>query len=142
MRNTSGIEPVECRKGRPRRYRAIGRALVILIITATVVFQAGCVELVHWGHISDRDNSWAVNAVTISQHQPDGTWQRIGTSDGKGRWEVFKENIKGGGNIKVDKEGYYTIVMPESEFLQSHVILMQAKGGEDFGDSAPSEWMN
>lgn len=143
QQNVSAVSRVRrwraSRQGHPRAHRwsIIGFALL-----SALGLQTGCVELVHWGHISDRENSWAVNNVTISQHQADGTWKKIGTSDGKGRWEVFKENIKGGGRIKVEKDGYYTQVMPESEFLQKHVILMQGKGAENDGASMPSDWMN
>lgn len=103
--------------------------------------QVACTEFVHWGHISDRENSWGINAVEIAQKQPEGNWKVIGSSDGKGRWEVYKNRIEGGGKIRVSKRGYYTIEMSEAEFLQKHVILMQATEGSDFGDSVPSEWM-
>lgn len=118
------------------------RAATALLSIVMLALAGGCVELVHWGHISDRENSWGINNVTISQQQDDGSWRRIGTSDGKGRWEVFKENIKGGGRIKVEKDGYYPILMPEAEFLQKHVILMQSSGGDDSGDSMPNGWGN
>ncbi|MCB9852995.1 MAG: hypothetical protein H6819_07860 [Phycisphaerales bacterium] len=104
--------------------------------------QTACTEFVHWGHISDRENSWGINGVEIAQKQPSGKWEIIGGSDGKGRWEVFKNRIKGGGTIRVSKPGYYTIEMSEAEFLQKHVILMQSTGGEDSDESLPSEWLD
>jgi len=100
-----------------------------------------CTEFVHWGHISDRENSWGINGVEIAQKQDDGSWKVIGSSDGHGRWEVFKDRIKGGGTIRVSKKGYYSVEMTEAEFLQKHVILMQESGGSDYGESVPAEWM-
>jgi len=86
----------------------------------------GCVEFVHWGHISDQEGTWGIGGVDIAQHQPDGSWKRIGGSDGKGRWEVFKYKVSGGGRIRLRKRGYLTRIFSEGEFLQQHMILMQA----------------
>lgn len=103
--------------------------------------QTACVEFVHWGHISDRENTWGINAVTIEQKQADGSWRQIGETDGKGRWEVFKKDVKGGGTIRIRKGGYYTIEMPEAEFLQKHMILMQETGSGELGEGLPPDWM-
>ncbi len=104
--------------------------------------QLACVEFVHWGHISDRENSWGINDVEIAQKQASGGWKVLSRSDGKGRWEVYKNRIKGGGSVRISKRGYYTIEMSEAEFLQKHMVLMHATGDSEFGDSVPPDWTN
>ena len=118
------------------------RYSIALVLFAIGGMQLACTEFVHWGHISDRENSWGINAVEIAQKQASGGWKVIGSSDGHGRWEVYKNRIKGGGTIRVSKRGYYAVEMSEAEFLQKHVILLQSTGGSDFGESVPSDWMD
>ncbi len=114
-----------------------GMWLSALVVAAILTLSGGCAEFVHWGHISDKEGTWGINDVAISQKQDDGSWKRIGGTDGKGRWEVFKQKIKGGGAVRLRKRGYYTITMSEAEFLQRHMILMSATGDDTFGDSEP-----
>ncbi len=128
MRNTLALS---------RRFLARGLFAVALLI----VLPVGCTEFVHWGHVSDRDNTWGVGNVEIAQQQSDGGWRVIGGSDGKGRYEVFKSRVEGGGKIRMRKTGYYDVVMEEAEFLQTHQVLMQS-GDNDSGldSSRPPGW--
>ncbi len=105
-------------------------ALALLFTTAL----GGCTEFNHWGHVSDREGSFGINAVEISQQQPDGDWKVLGKSDGKGRWDILKHQITGGGNVRLRKQGYETLILPESDFLQQNVILMQATGDAGYGE--------
>ena len=117
------------------------RLVFVLLLAAIPATQLACVEFVHWGHISDRENTWGINGVQIEQKQPDGSWRKIGETDGKGRWEVFKKDVHGGGTIRVSKRGYYTIEMTEAEFMQKNMILMQETGSGDVGEGLPPDWM-
>ena len=139
MRSTSARDDSPAKSSRPRIYRQ--GWLFAFVLLAAALSSAGCVEFVHWGHISDREGTWGIGGVEISQKQADGTWKTIGKSDGKGKWEVFKNTVSGGGKIRLRKPGYYTITMPESEFMQQHLILMQATGEAGYGEqSDPIMW--
>ena len=74
----------------------------------------GCQELVHMGQISDRESSWRVIGAMIEQQQADGSWKTLGETDGGGRWWIMKDQIRGGGRIRISKPGYYTRTMGES----------------------------
>lgn len=92
------------------------------------------------GQVSDREGAFAVNDVKIEQVRTGGKWKYLGNTDGTGRWWIIKEMIKGGGNVRLSKPGYHTVVMSESEFLQQINILMvptEVRGSE-FGDAAHS----
>lgn len=113
---------------------------VYLLYSAALVFvsfSTGCVEFSHFGQVMDREAAGPVGAVTIEQRQSDGDWKRIGVTDGKGRWNIFKHEIKGGGNVRLRKQGYRTIVMNENEFLQQANILMTPA----MDDTAPEEYL-
>ncbi len=88
----------------------------------------------HWGHIRDREGTFAVGGVEIAQQQAGGGWKLLGRTDGKGRWEIFKHQISGGGQIRISKTGYRTMFLSESEFQQLTQILLQAT---DEGTFAP-----
>lgn len=120
-----------------RRFITRGLFAIVLLM----VLPVGCTEFVHWGHVSDRDNTWGVGNVEIAQQQAEGGWRVIGGSDGKGRYEVFKSRVGGGGKIRMRKTGYYDVVMEEAEFLQTHQVLMQS-GDNDGGldSSRPPGW--
>lgn len=75
-----------------------------------------------------------VNDVRIEQQQSDGVWKTIGHSDGKGAWNIFKAQIKGGGRVRLSKPGYATIVMDESDFLSQNVIMMAPTSQDNWGD--------
>lgn len=90
------------------------------------------------GQISDREGAFSINNVRIEQSQPDGSWKQLGSSDGNGRWWIIKEKLKGGGNVRLSKPGYYPVVMSEAEFLQQVNVLMtptESRGG-GFGESS------
>ncbi len=80
----------------------------------------------HWGHICDREGAFAVDGVEIAQRQPGGSWKVLGRTDGKGRWEIFKHQISGGGQIRISKPGYATVFLSESEFRQQTQIVLEA----------------
>ncbi|HWL95296.1 MAG TPA: hypothetical protein VNT79_17380, partial [Phycisphaerae bacterium] len=82
------------------------------------ILPIGCTEFTHFGQVSDRQGTWPVNDVRISQQQGDGQWRPIGTTDGKGKWNIQKAAIGAGGRVKFEKPGYQTVVLSESEFLQ------------------------
>jgi len=102
------------------------------VVLAIHPFVSGCTEFSHFGHISDGESAQPVYGVLISQRQTDGAWKRIGQTDGTGRWNIFKSRISGGGDIRLSKPGYRTKRMLESEFLQEHLILMQATGESSY----------
>ncbi len=95
---------------------------------------SGCMEFSHFGQVSDREGAFSVNNVKIEQHGPEGGWRVIGYTDGKGKWNIFKINIKGGGRIRLSKPGYQTLILNESEFLQQDNIVMSPTGDSRFGD--------
>jgi hypothetical protein len=85
---------------------------------------SGCTEFSHFGAVYDREASGSINGVIIEQQRPGGAWARIGETDGKGAWNIFKHKISGGLPIRLRKPGYETVVMNENEFLQQSQILM------------------
>lgn len=91
----------------------------------------GCSEFSHFGQVSDRETSSSVNNVLIEQKRS-GAWKRIGHTDGKGAWNIFKHEIHGGGQIRLSKPGYRPLVMEESEFLSQSVILLAPTQDADF----------
>lgn len=107
---------------------------------AGLVSFTGCTEFSHFGQVSDRQGTFPVNDVVISQQQNDGSWKRIGNTDGKGKWNILKAQISGGGRVRMEKQGYHTLTMSESEFLQQNNILMQASDTSFHGESAESDW--
>jgi hypothetical protein len=115
------------------------------LLAATTFFMfiplfSGCTEFSHFGQISDRQGTFPVNDVTISQQQNDGTWKRIGNSDGNGKWNILKGKIEGGGRVKLTKPGYHMLNMSEAEFLQQHNILMESSEESYQGESPDSAW--
>jgi hypothetical protein len=94
----------------------------------------GCSELVHEGQISDRESAFTVGDVRIEQQAEDGGWRLLGKTDGRGRWWILKDRIKGGGMIRISKAGYYPIRQSENEFLQSINLLMIPSGSAGSGD--------
>jgi len=118
MRNTLG-----------HKRRAILLAGVVLLLNS---FPSGCTEFSHFGQITDRESTQAIHGVIISQQQADGTWKRVGQTDGTGRWNIFKSQISGGGDVRLRKRGYRTQTMLESTFLQEHLVLMQADGESSY----------
>ncbi|MBI5762430.1 MAG: hypothetical protein HZA51_02765 [Planctomycetes bacterium] len=99
-----------------------------------------CQEYVHMGQISDREGAFSINNVRIEQQQTDGSWKNLGSTDGNGRWWIIKEKINGGGRIRLSKNGYYTIMMGESEFLQQYNIVLAPTGGStQFGEQGAGQ---
>jgi len=85
------------------------------------------------GQISDREGAFSINNVKIEQQQTNGSWKHLGDTDGNGRWWIIKEWIKGGGQVRLSKPGYYAITMSESEFLQQVNIVMMSSGSRQGG---------
>lgn len=123
MRNTSG-------NSRSGRRSWIGAA----VLAGCLICGTGCQELVHMGQISDRQSAWSVNDVLIEQQQSDGSWKQLGRTDGNGRWWIIKDKFSGGGKVRLSKPGYYSITMPEAEFLQQNNLLMIPSGEAEMGD--------
>ena len=121
------------------RNMSVHRVLSVLVL-GLIAPLGGCVEFSHFAQISDREGTWAVNDVEISQQRPNGGWKSIGKSDGKGKINIFKHTISGGGKIRLRKPGYRTRYFSESEFLQSHNILMQSTEDAGYGESSDSLW--
>lgn len=111
------------------------RARMGMIVLLSLLGGApGCQELVHMGQISDRQSAWSVNDVLIEQQQSDGSWKQLGRTDGNGRWWIIKDRFSGGGKVRLSKPGYFSITMPEAEFLQQNNLLMIPSGEAEMGD--------
>jgi len=125
------------------RQTRLGRCAVLMLLAtgapAVLCFCSGCQELVHMGQISDQESSWSIGGATIEQQQPDGAWKRLGETDGNGRWWIMKKDLQSGGRIRVMKPGYYPRVLPESDFMQEHNILM-IPSGDSGSDDADLLW--
>jgi hypothetical protein len=118
------------------RSMSVCKTAIYLLVLSAVAF-AGCVEFSHFGQVSDRDSAWAVNNVKIEQQQSDGGWKQIGVTDGKGKFNIFKTQISGGGRIRLSKPGYQTVIMGEPDFLQQvNIVLVPSEGSgkQDFGN--------
>lgn len=110
---------------------ATGRTATIAACMAFASCISGCSEFSHFGEVSDRLGAGGVAYAMIEQQQPGGAWKRIGRTDGKGAWNIFKHDIRGGGRIRIRKEGYRSVVLTEQDFLQQNLILMAP---EDSGE--------
>jgi hypothetical protein len=109
-------------------------AIILMAGITTTVGLVGCMEFSHFGQVSDREGAFAVNDVKIEQQEAGGRWRTIGETDGKGKWNILKMQIKGGGRIRMSKPGYQTLILNESEFLQQDNIVMSPTGDSRFGD--------
>ena len=146
MDDQSRVEdpPWRNRKGAPRDAKPVqivqrlanrSRSCIAAVVALSAL--AGCMEFVHFGQISDREAAWSVGDVKIEQQLGDGSWKQLGRSDGRGRFSVLKNEIKGGGRVRLSKPGYHTITMSEGEFLMQNNLLMNPSedpGGKDFGN--------
>ena len=107
-----------------------------LLTALFLPFFAGCQELVHMGQVSDREGAFSIGGVKIEQIQSDGSWKYLGTTDGNGRWWILKEKMKGGGKIRLSKQGYHSVIMSDAEFLQQvNLVLMPTGSSGGFGES-------
>ena len=113
------------------RLRLAAAILSGFVVTAWL---SGCTEFSHFGQVSDREGAFAVNDVRIEQQESGGRWRTLGVTDGKGKWNIFKVQIKGGGRVRLSKPGYQTLILNESEFLQQDNIVMSPTGDSRFGD--------
>ena len=101
------------------------------------VFLGGCAEFVHMGRMSDREYSSAVAGVKIEQQQEDGTWKKLGETDGSGKWWILKSDYKGGGKIRLSKKGYGTQIMTDNEFMQASSMLMAPDNADESETNSP-----
>jgi hypothetical protein len=106
----------------------------VAVACGAMLLLGGCKEFVHMGQISDRQSAWSISGVLIEQQQVDGSWKQLNRSDGNGKWWILKDNIHGGGKIRLSKSGYYSVTMPEAEFLQQSNLLMIPSGEAEVGD--------
>lgn len=137
MRGTSGAKKLRNADFGFRIEERGSRIRLVLAILAGFVATAwlsGCMEFSHFGQVSDREGAFSINDVKIEQQRPGGAWRVLGTTDGKGKWNIFKAQIKDGGKIRISKPGYDTIVMYENEFLQQTNILLTPTEASRFGD--------
>ena len=89
------------------------------------------------GQVSDREGAFCIGGVKIEQSQSDGSWNQLGTTDGNGRWWIIKEKMKGGGKVRMSKQGYYPIVMSDSEFLQQvNLVMTPTDNAGGFGETS------
>jgi hypothetical protein len=107
-----------------------------------IVLGGGCQELVHMGQISDRESTGSICGAAIEQQQPDGTWKRLGETDGNGKWWILKDKVKGGGKIRISKPGYYPVLLHENEFMQESNILLVPNVGGDSGFDPGGAWQS
>ena len=135
-----GIQPASVQPGaspsRPPR-RAIQRAALALACLLAVLLQFNCSEFTHMGRISDREYASPVAGVKIEQQNEDGTWRKIGETDGAGKWWIMKNEYKGGGRVRLSKVGYGTQVMSDNEFLQASSLLMVPESADESNTNAP-----
>lgn len=122
------------------RSTSVPRALAVLILGLVAPHLVGCVEFSHFARVSDREGTWAVGGVEIFQKKSDGRWKLLGKSDGNGKINIFKHTISGGGRIRLSKPGYRTKYYSESEFLQTHLVLMQSTDDSWYGENPNSLW--
>ena len=102
-----------------------------------VVILGGCAEFVHMGRMADREYASAVAGVKIEQQQEDGTWKKLGETDGSGKWWIMKKDYKGGGKIRLSKKGYGTQVMTDNEFMQASSMLMAPDTADESETNSP-----
>lgn len=102
---------------RPQLVRAALCALMVIMLS-------GCSEFTHMGRMNDREYSTPVAGVLIEQQQEDGSWKKLGETDGSGKWFIMKSQYQGGGRIRLSKKGYGTQIMTDNEFMQSATMLM------------------
>ncbi len=124
-----------------QRLPRLARSVCAVVCVALPATLSGCQEFVYMGQLSDRESSQSINNAKCEQRQSDGEWKVLGTTDGKGRWWILKENIQGGGQIRITKPGYYPRSMSESEFLSDPNLLMIPSSSKDsFGGSSNTMW--
>src|SRR5262245_36172772 len=113
-----------------------GVALVVLPVLA-IWLATGCNEFVHMGRINDREYASAVGGVKIEQQQDDGSWRRLGETDGSGKWWIMRSDYKGGGRIRLSKQGYGTQIMSDNEFMQASSLMMVPTRSDESDTNAP-----
>lgn len=101
------------------------------------VLIGGCAEFAHMGRMNDREYATAVAGVQIEQQQEDGTWKKLGETDGSGKWFILKSQYKGGGRIRLSKKGYGTQVMTDNEFIQASNMLMAPNNADQSDTNSP-----
>ena len=112
-----------------------------LLLLGLLAPLSGCNEFVHMGQISDRESGFAINDARIEQRQDDGGWKRLGdNTDGNGKWWIMKDRIKGGGDIRITKPGYYPMRLAESEFIASVNLMMIPTGAAGPTDDIRGGW--
>ncbi len=97
------------------------RRLALVAIVA--LFATGCSELVLEGIISDREYARPLPYVQISQRHS-GSWKTLGETDGRGRYWIMKDTVKGGGRVRFSKEGYHPAEVTEGEFLTGQSFIL------------------
>jgi len=142
MPSTSEARNVEARGARTYHRRWAAWLLVVLFGVIGLTLTTGCTEFSHFGHINDLYGN-SIHAVEIHQQGSDGEWRFVAHSDGKGKMNIFKSKFSGGGKVRLRKRGYRTILMSESRFFKSPMIIMPETGDSDYGreiDESDDVW--
>jgi len=95
----------------------------VALLAVLGLFATGCSELVLEGIISDRETARPLPFVEISQRHS-GSWKSLGETDGRGRYWIIKETVKGGGRIRFTKESYHPAEVTEGEFLTGQSFIL------------------
>jgi hypothetical protein len=142
MPSTSEAKNEETPGARTCRRRWAAWLPVVLFGVIGLTLTTGCTEFSHFGHINDLDGN-SIHSVEIHQQGSEGEWRLVGRSDGKGKMNIFKSKFSGGGKVRLRKRGYRTILMSESRFFKSPMIIMPETGDGDYGreiDESDDVW--
>jgi len=140
MHATSGPDHVGISSESAGRAGPVGTRPLILTTVALMaagLLLGGCAEFVHMGRMNDREYASAVAGVKIEQQQEDGSWRKIGETDGSGKWWILKSEYQGGGRIRLSKKGYGTQVMTDNEFMQASSMLMSPESVDESDTNSP-----
>jgi len=103
--------------------RPVAGTTRVALVAVFAVLASGCSEFVLEGIISDRETARPLPFVEITQRNK-GSWKDLGQTDGRGRYWIMKENVKGGGRVRFSKEGYHPAEVTEGEFLTGQSFLL------------------
>ncbi len=109
---------------------------------AGLTLTSGCTEFNHFAHVNDLYGN-AIHSVEIHQQQAEGEWKLVAHTDGKGKMNILKSKFSGGGPVRIRKRGYRTIIMSESRFFKTTMVIMPETGDREYGreiDESEDVW--